>query len=208
MNCYANLTFCSYYVCALKHGRWVQLFVLFISLLNHFWFIHFSPTSALPTACKPCQSKCVQSHQRHPRSTIVMATCEVQIQVSAADYQTPPTVGIRVSKLMWCPLTLTFTLTSANLSLNITLLLYWLLHNAADILTPTTVAQGVDNHSWGLYCRHCCCICICWGCCNRIFHWSCWLGQLSTVLTKDESPHAGYTFTLDGFFYPPSRELS
>ena len=37
--------------------------------------------------------------------------------------------------------------------------LYWSLYNyaahAADILTPTTVVQGVDNHSWGLYCRRC-----------------------------------------------------
>ena len=34
----------------------------------------------------------------------------------------------------------------------ITLLLYWSLYNytahAADILTPTTAVQGVDNHSW------------------------------------------------------------
>ena len=43
---------------------------------------------------------------------------------------------------------------------------YWSLYNyaahAADVLTATTVVQGVDNHSWGLYCRRCYCICVCW----------------------------------------------
>ena len=29
---------------------------------------------------------------------------------------------------------------------------------------------------------------------NPIFHFSRWLGQLSTVLTTDESPHTGYIF--------------
>ena len=72
------------------------------------------------------------------------------------------------------------------------------------ILTPTTVVQGVDNHSWGLYCRRCYCIRVCWGRSSRIFHFSRWLGQLSTVITKDESPHTGYTFTpWVVFFYRP-----
>ena len=51
-------------------------------------------------------------------------------------------------------LTLIFTLTSENLSLYTTLSLLLVLYNnaghAADILTPITVVQGVDNHSWGL----------------------------------------------------------
>ena len=92
-----------------------------------------------------------------------------------------------------------------------TLLFYWSLYNyaahAADILTPTTVVQGVNNHSWGLYCRRCYCICVCWGRSSRIFHFSRWLGQLRTVLTKDESPHTSYTFTpWVGSFTPPSIE--
>ena len=76
---------------------------------------------------------------------------------------------------------------------------YWSLYNyaahAADILTPTTVVQDVDNHRRGLYCRRCYFIRVCWGRSSRIFHFSRWLGQLSTVLTKDESPHTGYTVT-------------
>ena len=88
---------------------------------------------------------------------------------------------------------------------------YWSLYNyaahAADILTPTTVVQGVDNHSWGLNCRRCYCIRVFWGRSSRIFHFSRWLGQLSTVLTKDESPHTGYTFTpWVVSFTPPSIE--
>ena len=89
---------------------------------------------------------------------------------------------------------------------------YWSLYNyaahAADILTPTTVVQGVvDNDSWGLYCRRCYCIGVCWGRSSWISHFSRWLGQLSTVLTKDESPHTGYTFThWVVSFTPPSIE--
>ena len=96
-------------------------------------------------------------------------------------------------------------------SLYTTLLFYWSLYNyaahAAGVLTPFTVVQGVDNHSWGLYCRRCYCICVCWGRPCRIFHFSRWLGQLRTVLTKDESPHTGYTFTpWVVSFTPPSIE--
>ena len=84
---------------------------------------------------------------------------------------------------------------------------YWSLYNyaayAADILTPTTVVQGGDNHSRGLYYRRCYCIRVCWGRSSRIFHCSRWLGQLSTVLTKD----TGYTFTpWVVSFTPPSTD--
>ena len=103
------------------------------------------------------------------------------------------------SKYSHWSLTLTFTLTSENISLYTTLLFYWSFYNyaahAADILTPTTVVQVGDNHSWGLYCRRCYWIRVCWGRSSRIFHFSRRLGQLSAVLTKDESPHTGYTFT-------------
>ena len=74
--------------------------------------------------------------------------------------------------------------------------------------TPTTVVQSVDNHSWGLYCRRCYCIRVCWGGSSRIFHCSRWLGQLSTVLTKDESPHTGYIFTPWVVSFTPPRARS
>ena len=44
---------------------------------------------------------------------------------------------------------------------------------------------------WFFYLRHCYRFYICWGCSSRIFHFSHWFDQLSAVLTKDESPHAG-----------------
>ena len=186
---------------------------LFVSLLSHFWLIHFFHLRLLyQLYLGLCQAPCVQSHQREPMSAEAITACEVQ--VSAADSQTVPTVVTGVSKPLCCRLTLTFTLTSENLSLCTTLLLfyfYWSLYNyaahAADILTPTTVVQGVDNHSWGLYCCRCYCIRVCWRRSSRIFHFSHWLGQLSTVLTKDESPHTGYTFTpWVVSFTPPSIE--
>ena len=96
--------------------------ILFVSLLSHFWLIHlfylhllYQPYVGL------CQATCVQSHQRQSTSAVAIATREVQ--VSAADYQTVPTVATGVSKPLCCRLTLTFTLTSENLSLYITLLL-------------------------------------------------------------------------------------
>ena len=143
---------------------------------------------------------------------LLIPTCEAQ--VSATDFQTVPTVATGVSKPLCCRLTLTFTLTSENLSLYITLLLYWSLYNhaarAVDIFIPNTVVQCIDNHSWGLYCRRCCCICVCWGHLSRIFNFSRWLGQLvNTVLTKDESPHTVYIFTPSVVsFIPPSMDHS
>ena len=93
------------------------LYSLFVSLLSHFWLIHllylhlqYQPYVGL------CQAATrVQSHQRQSTSAVAIATCEVQ--VSAADYQTVPTVATGVSKPLCCRLTQTFTLTSENLSL-------------------------------------------------------------------------------------------
>ena len=106
----AWVSFCLAYIC------------LFVSLLSHFWLIHlfylhllYQPYVGL------CQATCVQSHHRQPTLAVAIATGEVQ--VSAADSHTVPTVATGVSKPLCCRLTLTFTLTSENLSLYITLLL-------------------------------------------------------------------------------------
>ena len=86
---------------------------------------------------------------------------------------------------------------------------YWSLYNyaadAADIVFPTTVVQGVDNHSWGLYCRRCYCIRICWGRSSRIFHFSGWLGQLSSPNQGWESTHRLHLYPLGGVFYSPQH---
>ena len=175
---------------------WAWLFVCFITksfLTYSFLHLHllYQPYLRL------CQATCVQSHQRQPRSAVAIATWEVQ--VSAANYQTVPTVATGVSKPRCCRLTLTFTLTSENLSLCTTLLL---------LLVFIQLCSPRYWHLDSNYCRTRCrqsqlrfvlsplyCICVCWGRSNRIFHFSRWLGQLLTVLTKDESPHTGYTFT-------------
>ena len=99
---------------------------LFVSLLSHFWLIHFFHLRLLyQPYLGICQAPCVQSHQRQPMSAVAITACEVQ--VSAADSQTVPTVVTGVSKPLCCRLTLTFTLTSENLSLCTTLLLLLLL---------------------------------------------------------------------------------
>ena len=67
-------------------------------------------TADLQSSCRlfetPCQAQCVQSHQRQPMSAVAITACEVQ--VSAADSQTVPTVA-------------TFPLTSESPSLYTTL---------------------------------------------------------------------------------------
>ena len=93
---------------------------LFVSLLRHFWLIHFFHLRLLyQPYLGICQAPYVQSHQRQPMSAVTITACEVQ--VSAADSQTVPSVVTGVSKPLCCRLTLTFTLTSENLSLCTTL---------------------------------------------------------------------------------------
>ena len=100
----------------------ILIVCLFVSLLSHFWLIHsfylhlfYQPNVGL------CQATCVQSQQRHPTLAVAINTCEAQ--VSAADFHTVPTVATGVLKPLCSRLTLTFTLTSENLSLYITILL-------------------------------------------------------------------------------------
>ena len=186
---------------------------LFVSLLSHFWLIHFfPPTPALSTISRPLSS------------SMCSITSETTNVCSSYNRMRGPGIGCWFSDRsncshwsfeaavlpinpniytdQWEPIvmyhSITFTFTGP----------YTTMHaQAADILTPTTVVQGVENHSWGLYCRRCYCIRVCWRRSSRIFHFSCWLGQLSTVLTKDESPHTGYNFTpWVVSFTPPSIE--
>ena len=89
-------------------------FCLLVSLLSHFWRIHFFHLRLLyQPHLGLCQAPCVQSHQRQPMSAVAIIACEVQ--VSAADSQTIPAVVTGVSKPLCCRLTTTFTLTSVPL---------------------------------------------------------------------------------------------
>ena len=136
---------------------------LFVSLLSHFWFIHFPHLHLLyQWYLGLCQAQCVQSHQRQPMSEF----------------------NPNIYTDQWEPIVICQSITFTGPYTTI-----------QPTLTPTTVVQGVDNHSRGLYCRHCYCTRVCWRCSSRIFHFSCWPGQLSTVPTKDESPHTGFILT-------------
>ena len=77
-------------------------------------------------------------------SAVAITACEVQ--VSAADSQTGPTVatGVKPWHLHWLVRTYRYVLLYS---------FSWFLYNyaahAADNLTPTTAVQGVDNQSRG-----------------------------------------------------------
>ena len=72
--------------------------------------------------------------------------------------------------------------------------LYTYAAQGADILTPTTVVECVDNHGLGLYCRHWYRFFICWGCSSRIFYFSHWINLLSSSNYRWKSTHR-FTFT-------------
>ena len=155
--------------------------VCFITM-SFLTYSFFSPTPALSTISRPLSS------------SMWSITPETANVGSGYNRMRGPGIGCWFSDRSNCShwsLTLTFTLTSEHLSLYTTLLLLLVFIQLSWL--PTTVVQGVDNHSWGLYCRRCYCIRVCWGCSSWIFHFSRWLGQLSTVLTKDESPHTQVT---------------
>ena len=121
---------------------WV-IVCLFVSLLSHFWLIHFFHLRLLYQSYPGlCQAQCVQSHQRQPMSAVAITACEVQ--VSAVDSQTVATVVTGVSKTLCCRLTLKYTLTSENLSLYTTLLLLLVL---IQLCCPR--CWHLDSH----YCR-------------------------------------------------------
>ena len=163
---------------------------LYVSLLSHFWLIHFSPTPALSIIFRPWSSY---------MCSVTQETAKVGRSYS---HMWGRGIGCWFSDRSNCS---QWSFEAVVLPINPNIYTdQWEL-----ILTPTTVVQGVHNHSWGLYCRRCYCFCVCSECSSRIFHSSRWLGQLyiSTVLTMDESPHTGYTFTpWVVSFAPPSIE--
>ena len=166
--------------------NWIPLFLFLVSFItkSYLTYSFFHPYLLYQPHLGLCQAACVQSHQRQPMSAEGITACEVP--VSAADSRTVPTVATGVSKPLYSRLTLTFTLTSENLSWYTTLLFLLSLYNyaahAADILTPTSVVQGVDNKQMRFVLSPLL-ICVCRGRFSRIFHFARGLGQLSTDLT-------------------------
>ena len=197
----------SHLICNVTRTRGTGIVCLFVSLLSHFWLIHlfylhllYQPYVGL------CQATRVQSHQRQSTSAVAIATYKVQ--VSAADYQTVPTVATGVSKPLCCRLTLIFyTDQWEAIVIYHSYYFNWSLYNyaahAADILTPSTVVQGVDNHSWGLYCRRCYCICVCWSFQSDIPLFTLTWPAKHSPNQGWESTHMLHLYPLGGVFYSP-----
>ena len=139
------------------------MFVCFItkSFLTYSFVL---PTPTLSTICRPLSSY---------TCSITPETVNVS---SSYSHMRGPGVDCWLSDRSNCshwsfeaavlPINPKFTLTSETYPYISLYYINWSLYNyaahTADILTPTTVVQGVDNYSWGLYCRRCYCISICY----------------------------------------------
>ena len=123
-------------------------------------FIFFHPHLLYKPYVGICRATCYQSNQT---ANVCGSYSPVRGPGIGGSVSDRSTVATEVSKPM-CYRS-TFTLTSDNLASYIIQLVYWSFYNdtahVADILTQTTVVQGVHTHSWGLYCNRCYCICIC-----------------------------------------------
>ena len=168
------------------------LFVCFItkSFLTS-WF--FPPIPALSTISRPLSS------------SMCSITPETANVGSSYNRMRGPSIGCWFSDRSNCShwsLTLTFTLTDENLSLYTTLLLVLaLIHLDSNYCRTRCSRQSQPRFELSPLLLHPRLL----GRSSRIFHFSRWLGQLSTVLTKDESPHTGYTFTPWVVSFTPPR---
>ena len=180
------------------------LFCLFVCFITQS-FLTYSfvlPTSTLSTICRPLSS---YTCSITPETIVAIATYEVQ--VSATDYQTVPTVATGVSNLLpinpniytyqWEPIVIyhSITLTGRYTTMQPTPL--------TSSLQLVLVVQGVDNHSWGLYCRRCYCICVCW-----LFQSDIPLFTLTRPAKHSpnqgwESTHRLHLYPLGAVFYSP-----
>ena len=159
-------------------GGWCVFFCvrafLVLSVIMSFTFVCFITKSFLTLFTYTCfinkalcRATCVQSYQRQPRPAVDMRG---------------PGIGCWFSN-RYIPLYYT---TGLYTTLQPTLLTSWLqlLPYKVQITTAkvcTVTAAIAFAYVWGSSCQ--------------IFHFRRWLGQQRTVLTKDESPHTGNTFT-------------
>ena len=141
--------------CYILHkGKYVAC--LFVSLLSHFRLSDFSHTTVFANHMKALlsymnsirpQTAKVCSSYSHMRGPGICCWFSDRFIFSHWSFKF---AGLPINPN---------SLTTANLSLYITLLLYWSLCNyaahAADILAPSSAEQSVGNHSLRLHCRHC-----------------------------------------------------
>ena len=190
-----------HWVCVVLFVLFVCLFVCFItkSFLTYSLFL---PTPALWTISRPLLS------------SMCLITPETLNVGSSYNRMRGPGIGCWVSDRSSCShwsLTISFTLTNENL---------WLYTTLFHLLV---LIQLCRPRCWHLDSNHCRTRCRqsqlrfvlsplllhprLLGRSSRTFHFSHWHGQLSTVLTKDVSPHTGYIFTSWVVsFTPPSIE--
>ena len=168
-------------------------YLLFVSLLNHFWLLHCSPTPDLSIIFRPWSSYMCAitpdtakagSSYNHMRGPCIGSWFSDRSNCSQWSFEAAVLpIHPNICTDQWEAIVL-YIYIYIYIYLYIYVLLYWPLYNyaahAADILTPTTVVQGVDNHSWAAIASA-----FFWERSSRIFHFSRWLGQLITVLTKD-----------------------
>ena len=126
---------------------------LFVSLLSHFWLINFFHLYLLyQPYLGICQAQCVQSHQRQPMSAVAITAREVQ--VSAADSQTVPTVA-NINTDQWEPIVIYHSIACTGLytTMQPTLLTSWLQLLSYKVQTITaevcTVTAAIASASVG-----------------------------------------------------------
>ena len=118
-------------------------FCLFVSSLSHFWLIRFFTYTCFINYVSLCQAILVQSHQT---AKFDSSYSHMRCPGIGCWFSDRSSCSTGVLKPLCCLLSLTFTMTNENLSLYITLLHYWSLHNyaahAADTLTLTTTDRS------------------------------------------------------------------
>ena len=198
-----------------------------VSLLSHFWLIHLvylhlslapdpwngSSKGYLHLLYQPyvgrCQATRVQSHQRQSTSAVAIATAKCRLLIiiyrsncSHLSFEAAVLpINPNIYTDQWEPVVIYhyITLTGGYTTMQPTLLTSWLQllsYNMYNI-------QGVDNHSWGLYCRRCYCICVCWSFQSDIplftFTWP----AKHSPNQGWESTYRLHLYPLGGVFYSP-----
>ena len=180
-----------------KSNLIIMFVCLRVLLLSNFWLIQFCLHLLLSTIYRQCQAASVQSHQRPTRSAVAIATCDVYwgIYHWSSDLSNCSHWSFEAAMLPINPNIYTDQCEPIIIYHSIPILTViqlcspWCWH-LADYCRAMC-----NNRCWDLCCPHCYRICICWVSFSRIHRFLLWLGQLSTVLTKDGSPHTDYTFT-------------
>ena len=182
----------------------LNLFVCFItkSFLTYSFVL---PTPTLSTVCRPLSSYVcsitqetanVGSSYSHMRGPGVGCWFSYRSNCSHWSFEAAVLpINPNIYTDQWEPIVIYHSITFTGR--------YTTAAHAADILTPTTVVQGVDNHSLGLYCRRCYCICVCWSFQSDIPLFTLTWPAKHSPNQGWESTHRLHLYPLGGVFYSP-----